>query len=343
MAFSTAVCCFFAASPAFPPAPSVHHGIAQRNLQLVRIDPCGIQRLGITIRQPPHGRHGVFEIPPLAPARPAKRHQFPLQRVRPLHELLGLLPLGQFRRRRASLQDGDDALRRRLVRQRQIQGSHAVVVLKMQRVGIGVHQQLDHFDRGLVGRRHVEGQAPVLVPAGGAVGVVDQEELDGVGGGLPHGRLVEGEVADAVGLGGALGVGFEEGVDDVLGGLEGAGGVEGEVAPVVDSAGFFWELGCLGTAEQGPKSFAQFVQGGVRHGCKVFAGRITALTFFPMKSRSASGFRLPDSGFRLPASLCLISDQDVDGFRCKRNTLRHGSIVRIVSVSGAIRRTEETT
>jgi len=91
----------------------------------------------------------------------------------------------------------------------------------------------------------VEGQAPVLVPAGGAVGVVDQEELDGVGGGLPHGRLVEGEVADAVGLGGALGVGFEEGVDDVLGGLEGAGGVEGEVAPVVDSAGFFWELGCL--------------------------------------------------------------------------------------------------
>ena len=228
-----------------PPGGPVDHGVAQRDLELVRVDTCRVEGLGVAVGEAPDGGHGVLEVPPLPPAGAAERRELPLEGVGPLHVPLGLLALRQLRRGRPALEQGQDGLARRLVGHGEVERGHAVVVLQVERVGVRLDQQLDDVDPRLVARGHVEGEAAVLVAVGRPLGEVHEENLDGVGRGLPHGRLVEGEVAHAVGLGGTLGVRLEERVDDVLRRLEGARGVEGEVAAVIDAGGLLGELGRL--------------------------------------------------------------------------------------------------
>mmetsp|Transcript_31635 Transcript_31635/g.76582 ORF Transcript_31635/g.76582 Transcript_31635/m.76582 type:complete len:274 (+) Transcript_31635:1026-1847(+) len=178
----------------------IRHGIAQRDLQHVRVDPRAVQSLGVAVRQPTHGRDGVLEVPSLASPRPAEGGQASLQCVGPLHELLGLLPPAQLGGGRTSLQQCQHRLTRAIVRQRQIQRRHPVVVLKVERVGIRLDQQTDDIGIRTIARGHVKGQRTVLIATRRALGMVQQQNLHGVGSGLPHCRLMQRQIPHAVGL-----------------------------------------------------------------------------------------------------------------------------------------------
>ncbi len=197
--------------------------------------------MGKPIREAPDGLDGLSQIAMLTTPDVPHAAEFSLEGIGALEVFVRLLTPGELGRGRSALEHGHDGLRGGFVRERQVEGCHAVIVLKVEGVGVGVDEEFDGFGRGLVGCGHVEGEGAVLVADGGALGVSREEELDGVDGGLPHGGLVDGEVADVVGLGGSAWVGLEEGVDDFLRGLERACCVQGEVAAVVELGCFFDE------------------------------------------------------------------------------------------------------
>jgi hypothetical protein len=118
-----------------------------------------------------------------------------------------LLAPRQFGRWRAPFQEGQDSVTGTFVRQCQVERCHAVVILQVQGIGVGVDEQPNHLLGGLIGGGHVEGQGAVLVPDRGALRVAGQEQLHGFHGCLPHGGLVDGQIAGRIGLGGPARIG----------------------------------------------------------------------------------------------------------------------------------------